>query len=137
MSAGLAMLIAGGGLLFGCFWLMVSLRRQRRLIRDVAESHRAVALRAAEIVHIKKRRKQAATTARTARDAVSISTTATQSVHKGISGLVFDVLDVFPAVRESSRVVKTVHDTTADSIYDVIRLVDRIEFEDRSTTDQT
>ena len=130
MSAGLAMLIAGSGLVLGCLWVVAGLRKLRCLIRDVAESHRAIALRAAEIAHIKKRRKQAVTTARTARDVVSISASATQGVHKGISGVVFGILGSIPATRDSSNVVKAVHDTTADGVYDVIRLVDRIDFED-------
>lgn len=118
----------------GGLWLGKQLLKFRRLVRDVAESHRAIALRAAEVAHIKKRRQQAVTTARTARDMVSISATATQGVHKGISGLVFSALGAIPAIRDGSRVVKTVHDTTADGIYDVIRLVERIEFEDERPT---
>lgn len=104
--------------------------RQRRLLRDITESHRAIALRAREVLHIQRRRKQAADTARTARDVVSVSTTATQSVHKGIAGVVFAALDAFPGVRDGSRVVREIHDTTADGVYDMIRLVDRIDFDD-------
>lgn len=118
-----AVLLAAAG------WLGTRVWKSRRLMRDVAESHRAIALRASEVTHIKKRRQQAVTTARTARDMVSISASATQGVHKGISGLVFGVLGSIPAIREGSDVVKTVHDTTADGVYDVIRLVDRIDFD--------
>ena len=130
MSLSLAMLMAGGALLLGCLWVIAGLRRLRCLIRDVAESHRAVVLRAAELVHIKKRRQQAVTTAITARDVVSISASATQGVHKGISGAVFGILGSIPSVRETSNVVKAVHDTTADGVYDMIRLVERLEFDD-------
>ena len=125
----LLMLLAGLAVLAGAVWLLTRLRKAHRLLRDVAESHRAIALRATEIVHIKKRRMQAVTTARTARDMVSISASATQGVHKGISGLVFGALGAIPALRDGSRAVKTVHDTTADGVYDVIRLVDQIDFE--------
>ena len=114
----------------GATWLASRLKKTRRLLHDVAESHRAISLRATEIVHIQKRRQQAVTTARTARDMVSISASATQGVHKGISGLVFGALGAIPALRDGSNAVKTVHDTTADGVYDVIRLVDRIDFED-------
>lgn len=125
-----ALALLCGGLLLAVAWLWQQRLRQRALLRDVAESHRAIALRAREIVHIQHRRKQARDTARTARDAVSVSTTATQSVHKGIAGVVFAALDAFPAVREGSRVVREIHDTTADGVYDMIRLVDQIDFDD-------
>lgn len=40
-----------------------------------------------------------------------------REVHKGIAAIPFDILDSIPATRESSKVVRGVHDSIADGVY--------------------
>lgn len=56
---------------------------------------------------------------------VEHTTRLVQTVHHGIAAIPFEVLEAIPATRDTSRLVRAVHDLTADSVYGSISAVNK------------
>lgn len=56
---------------------------------------------------------------------VEQTTRLVQTVHHGIATIPFEVLEAIPATRDTSRLVRTVHDLTADGVYGSISAVNK------------
>lgn len=53
----------------------------------------------------------------TAEQVIAAGSSVVREVHKGIAAIPFDILDSIPATRDSSKVVRGVHDSIADGVY--------------------
>jgi hypothetical protein len=51
---------------------------------------------------------------------VDIGTNAVRAIHMGIAAIPFGILEVIPATRHTSRLVRTVHDQISGVVYDSI-----------------
>ncbi len=51
---------------------------------------------------------------------------AVRAMHQGIAAIPFGILEAIPATRDTSRVVRSVHDFTADNVYAAIAAVNRL-----------
>ncbi len=56
---------------------------------------------------------------------VDTGTATVRSIHKEIANIPFEILESISATRDTTRVVKGVHDLTADSVYSSISLLNR------------
>lgn len=56
---------------------------------------------------------------------VHSGTATVRSIHKEIANIPFEILDNIPVTRDTSRVVKGVHDVTADGVYASISLLNK------------
>ena len=61
----------------------------------------------------------------TTEGAVEGGTAIVRTVHHGIAGIPFSILEAIPVTRDTTRVVRAVHDLTADSVYAAISAVNR------------
>ncbi|HSW13293.1 MAG TPA: hypothetical protein VLI06_10675 [Solimonas sp.] len=57
---------------------------------------------------------------------VSIGTDTVRGIHHGIASIPFGILEAIPATRDTTRVVRAIHDQTADTVYGAINLVNRV-----------
>ncbi len=53
-------------------------------------------------------------------------TRAARALHHGIAAIPFDLLEAIPATRETTRMVRNIHDFTADNIYGAIAALNRL-----------
>jgi hypothetical protein len=92
-------------------------------------SHRAAALaarwRRAVLLNVDRQlaleRAQTAAETQQVAEAVVHGTTATvQAVHRGIAAIPFGILEAIPVTRAPARLVRAVHDLTANSVYGAI-----------------
>ena len=56
-------------------------------------------------------------------------TRAARALHQGIASIPFDILETIPATRDTTRVVRRIHDFTADNVYAAISAVNRLAAE--------
>jgi hypothetical protein len=63
---------------------------------------------------------------RLAEGGVALGTQTVREIHKGIASIPFGILEAIPATRDSSRLVRALHDQTADVVYGSIGLVNRV-----------
>lgn len=57
--------------------------------------------------------------------AVQSGTATIRSLHREIANIPFEILESLPATREGSRIVRGVHDLTADGVYDSITRINK------------
>lgn len=57
---------------------------------------------------------------------VSVTTDTVRGIHHGIASIPFGILEAIPATRDTTRVVRAIHDQTADTVYGAINLVNRV-----------
>ncbi len=60
-----------------------------------------------------------------AEEVVDKGSTIVENVHKTISNITFGILESTPVTGPPSRVVRKIHDRTAEGVYDSIRLVNK------------
>lgn len=53
----------------------------------------------------------------TAEQVIATGSSVVREVHRGIAAIPFDILDSIPATRDSSKLVRGVHDSIADGVY--------------------
>lgn len=56
---------------------------------------------------------------------VSIGANAVRGIHHGIASVPFGILEAIPATRETTQLVRAIHDQTASTVYGAIGLVNR------------
>lgn len=49
-----------------------------------------------------------------------------QALHRGIAAIPFDILEAIPVTRDTSRLVRGIHDFTADNVYAAVSAVNRL-----------
>lgn len=57
---------------------------------------------------------------------VDLGTGTVRSIHHGIAAIPFGILEAIPATRDTTRIVRAIHDQTADTVYGAIGLVNRV-----------
>lgn len=57
---------------------------------------------------------------------VDEGTSVVRNIHKEIAGIPFEILESIPTTRDTTRVVRGVHDATSDSIYAGISMANRL-----------
>lgn len=82
--------------------------------------------RANELRRIARQRQQLAAAQALGEGAVDGTTRAVQGIHRGIASIPFGVLESIPATRDTTRIVREIHDLAADSAYGTIRGVNRL-----------
>ncbi|MGH8528817.1 MAG: hypothetical protein ACRETN_03100 [Nevskiales bacterium] len=100
----------------------VSLARQQRAL---ALQLRRVAIHQAETRLLAAARKRLADVQELTEAALAGSTTAVRSIHRGIAAIPFTILENIPATRDTTKLVRGIHDLTADTVYGAISAINR------------
>ncbi len=53
-------------------------------------------------------------------------TRAVRALHQGIAAIPFEILDAIPVTRDTSRVVRNIHDFAADNVYAAVSAVNQL-----------
>jgi hypothetical protein len=116
------LLLASSGLAGIALWL--SLRLDRDLTRLSARQRRATIYHTEAAVFIKGR-EQIAAMQNIAEASVGGGTAAIRTLHKGIASIPFAILESIPVTRDTTRIVRGIHDFTADAVYGTISAINR------------
>ncbi len=91
--------------------------RSNKIIRGLSdEIHRSI-VHQRELAQLLETHQQLAEIQNLTETAVHTGTATVRSIHREIANIPFDILDSIPATRDTTRVVKGVHDLTADGVY--------------------
>ena len=93
------------------------LRRTAVDLADIGADNRRLVAVNAENERMAKSAREVAEAVETTSAAVDLGTTIVQSSHKVIASIPFEILDAIPATRDTSRIVRGIHDGTADAVY--------------------
>lgn len=63
---------------------------------------------------------------RLAEGGVALGTDTVREIHKGIASIPFGILEAIPATRDTTRIVRALHDQTSDVVYGSIGLINRV-----------
>ncbi len=101
----------------------------RHLARETSALN--LALRRAALYHLEgarfiEGREQLLRAQESAEALVHGSTTIVRGVHHGIAAIPFSILEAIPATRDTTRIVRGVHDLTADTVYGAISAINRV-----------
>ena len=107
-------------------WLALAARRLAHETGALNSSLRRAALYHLEGARFIEGREQLARAQETAEALVHGSTTIVRGVHHGIAAIPFSILEAIPATRDTTRVVRGVHDLTADTVYGAISAINRV-----------
>ena len=91
-------------------------RRMRRVQRQQWRSEAAIS----EMQLVAQIRSQLATGQVIAENVVEGGTSTVRAVHKGIAGIPFGILESIPVTRDTTRIVRKIHDAISDGVYDGI-----------------
>jgi hypothetical protein len=100
--------------------------RQRRRAGELALHLRASAARFDELMRIASQRDKLEQIQSLAESAVDGGTATVRAVHRGVAAIPFTILEAIPVTRPGTRLVRGVHDFTSDTVYDSIRVINRI-----------
>lgn len=109
------------GLLALAGWLRLSARS-----RVAADNVNAATVRLSEARRMLRQKRNVGTAQNLAETAFDGTTRTVQDIHRGIAKIPFSVLEANPATRDTSRIVREIHDLTADSVYGSIRGINRL-----------
>lgn len=100
--------------------------RLNRAIGDgAAQLTRTAAIRA-EALRMREANERLAEWQQITESSVAGGTQAVRAVHKGIAAIPFSILEAIPVTRDTTRVVRAVHDLTSDRVYAAISTVNRL-----------
>ena len=85
-----------------------------------------LSVQGAEILRLAESEKQIAEIQSLTEATVEGSTAAVRTVHKEIANVSFDALESIPATRDTTKLVRGIHDLTADSVYGSISAVNKL-----------
>lgn len=57
---------------------------------------------------------------------LALGTEAVRGIHKGIASIPFNILEAIPVTRDTTRLVRAVHDQTSDAVYGSIKIINRV-----------
>jgi len=104
----------------------VELVRNARQLRALDDSLRRLARQRAEQRRVGEPRAPLAQTQRLAEGTVHDTTAAVRSLHKTIADIPFGILERIPVTRSTARIVRNLHDRTANGVYGTISTVNRL-----------
>ncbi len=118
--------------LLGCACLVLSAlaalwlwRLNARISVQAAQLARTAAVRA-EAQRMREANQRLAQWQDVTETSIDSGTAAVRAIHRGIAAIPFDILEAIPATRDTTRVVRGVHDFTSDNVYAAISLVNRL-----------
>ena len=123
--AELAPALVACGLLLSIAVALMSLRAQRKLGVLRTRLHRAATYHAEGARFIEGRELLAKLQAGT-EGVVEGGTALVRGIHHGIAAIPFSILEAIPATREPTRLVRGIHDLTANSVYAAVAAVNRV-----------
>lgn len=97
-----------------------------RRVRALEDAREALGERIEERARVLASRERLEEAQRVAEGAVGFGTESVREVHMAIADIPFGVLEQLPVTRDPARVVRQVHDVTAQGVYDAIGLVNRL-----------
>ncbi len=97
-------------------------RQQRALALEL----RRAAIYKAEITHFADARTRLAALQEITEGAVEGGTELVRTIHHGIASIPFTILESIPVTRDTTRLVRGIHDLTADTVYGAISTVNRV-----------
>lgn len=100
--------------------------RLRRTQRALAQDMIYASLRYEDAAHAGESLARLATAQRLAEIMVAGGATTVQAVHKSIASIPFGLLEAIPVTRAPTKIVRGVHDLTANSVYRSIRGINRV-----------
>lgn len=119
-----ALLLALASLLSGGAVLLYSRLRKSASSLD-SEIHRA-AVHQRELAQLLDSHEQLADLQGTTEEIINTGTSTIRSIHKEIANIPFEILETLPVTRDTSRVVKGVHDLTSDGVYASITSINKL-----------
>lgn len=93
----------------------------RRAVDAARRAARRRLLRQTELLVLVEARRRAEELQRAVGQGVDDSAELVQTVHRGIAAIPFGVLGAIPVTRDTSRLVRRIHDASADGVYGAIR----------------
>lgn len=119
LAAGIALLLASAP---ACaLWL-----REQAALHAAGEAIGAAAARYGEAQRILTQRRRLRSMQRATESTIEETTRTVEDIHHGIASVPFEVLDRIPATRDTSRIVREVHDLTSSTVYDSLRGINRL-----------
>lgn len=101
----------------------VGLARQQRTL---ALQLRRVAIQQAEVTHLVVARARLAGVQEFTEAAVEGGTGVVRTIHHGVATIPFTILENIPVTRDTTRLVRGIHDLTADTVYGAISTINRV-----------
>lgn len=92
-------------------------------MRAADEARAALLERLGERMRVQESRDRLEEAQRTAEGAVELGSSSVRIVHQAIADIPFGALEQVESTRDTARLVRKVHDTTANGVYDAIDLV--------------
>lgn len=90
------------------------------------EARTALLERLRERMRVQESRDRLEEAQRTAEGAVELGSSSVRIVHQAIADIPFGALEQVESTRDTARLVRKVHDTTANGVYDAIDLVNKL-----------
>lgn len=118
LSLLLTLLLTGAGLL--------QQRRTRRELGALDRSLQRVAAAMLEQARAETQRESLRQVQRAAEKTVHLGASTVRTLHMGIAAIPFGILEAIPATRDTSRLVREVHDQISDVVYDSITGTNRL-----------
>lgn len=112
-----ALLYAAAGLQ----WLRV-----RRMRQAVANDLRRLVNNGAELLWLIENRDRLAEWQEVSVMAMDEGTLAVRDIHRAIANIPFGILEAIPVTRDTTRVVRSIHDLTADGVYAGVGIANRL-----------
>lgn len=98
----------------------------RRRLDETARLQYRVRVRGEELQLVRELRGQIAAGQALAENVVEGGTATVRSVHKSIANIPFTILEGIPATRDTTRVVRRIHDVVADGVYGGISIGNKV-----------
>lgn len=99
---------------------------QDSLIRETGRDISGAAARYNEAQRMLMQRRRIGAVQQFAESAVDGTTRTVQGLHRGIASIPFEILQSIPETRNTTRIVREVHDVTSDTVYGGIRGINRL-----------
>jgi hypothetical protein len=114
----LALLLLGGLLVFSLLLQdrLLELRHEVRRVEAYQSDARWTARAISSLSQV----------SRITESGLALGAEAVRGIHKGIAAIPFNILEAIPVTRDTGRLVRAVHDQTAEAIYGSIKLVNRV-----------
>ncbi len=100
-------------------------RTTQREFDHAQRTVRRAAVRVAELVRFAVSHQRMGEIQQLAESSIDGTTALVRAIHRGIAGIPFGILEQIPATRDTTRLVREIHDLTSDGIYSGIAVLNR------------
>lgn len=102
------------------------MRGLQRAIEDTGQQIHRCAVHQRELLQVIENHRLLQEVQNVTESLVDEGTSVVRTIHKEIASIPFEILEAIPATRDTTRVVRGVHDVTSDSIYAGISVANRL-----------